>query len=140
MLCSCTKERKLVSFADTDSGGGLALQTKEDADFVAERDWDQDKDRFEGDARRDVDDVENFPDDAANWAGRKVQDVEDIPQDVERKWDDGVQDVEDIPDDVAGWAGRKVGDVERFDDNIDNSYDQGRDEARYDDNYRDDNY
>jgi len=111
-----------------------------DTDIVTERDWDQDKDRVEYDARQGVDDVENFPDDAANWTGRKVGEVEDIPQDIERKWDDGVQDVEDIPDDVAGWTGRKVGDVERFDDNIDNSYDQGRDDTRYDDNYRDDNY
>lgn len=68
--------------------------------------------------------------------------MEDIPQDIERKWDDGVQDVEDIPDDVAGWAGRRVGDVERFGDdvdrfgdNIDDSYDQGRDDARYRDDY-----
>ena len=64
--------------------------------------------------------------------------MEDIPEDVERKWDNGVQDVEDIPEDIAGWAGRQEGRVERFDDNVDNAFDQGRDEERYDDDRRDD--
>lgn len=65
-------------------------------------------------------DVEDFPDNAARWTGNEVQRVEDIP------------------DDVAGWAGRKVGDVERFDDGVQDSYDAGRDERRYDDDYRND--
>jgi hypothetical protein len=88
----------------------------------------------------DVQNVQDFPDDAARWTGQKVGEIEDIPEDIDRKWDNAVQDVEDVPEDVAGWAGRKVGDVEefgddvgRFGDNLDNSYDQGRNEARYDD-------
>jgi len=115
-------------------GGALLMHEGE----KVEEKWDEDKYRLEGDARDGVQDVEDFPDDAARWTGSKVQEVDDIPQDVERKWDDGVQDVEDVPEDVAGWTGRKVGDVERFDDNVDNSYDQGRDDTRYDDNYRND--
>jgi hypothetical protein len=91
----------------------------------------------ENDVRDGVQNVEDFPENAARWTGEKVQDVEDIPQDIDRKWDNAVQDVEDVPDDVAGWAGRKVGDVERFGDNVDNSYDQGRNDARY---YDDNNY
>ncbi|TFK51142.1 hypothetical protein OE88DRAFT_1660484 [Heliocybe sulcata] len=106
-----------------------------------ENDWDRDKYRVEND-------VENFPDNAAQWTGRKVGEVEDIPQDVEydydrakygmeNRFDNAVQDVEDIPqdlrdgvDDAARWVGDGVGDVERFDNGIDNSYDQGRDESR----------
>ncbi|EPQ55021.1 hypothetical protein GLOTRDRAFT_138746 [Gloeophyllum trabeum ATCC 11539] len=96
-----------------------------------------------------VNDVENFPDNAARWTGEKVGEVENIPQDVETDYDrakygventvdDAVQGVEDIPqdvgrgvDDAANWAGEKVGDVERFDDGVENAYDQGRDETRY---------
>lgn len=89
----------------------------------------------------------DFPENAANWTGRKVGEVEDIPQNIEQGFDrfgnrieggfdNAVQDVEDVPEDIAGWTGRKVGDVERFDDNIDNSYDQGRNEGRYDDGDR----
>jgi hypothetical protein len=97
-----------------------------------------------------VNDVENFPDNAARWTGEQVGRVEDIPQDIEQgydraKWgaentfDNAVQDVADAPEDIANWAGRKVGDVERFGDdvenygdNLDNAYDQGRNEGRND--------
>jgi len=113
-------------------GGALLMHEGE----KVEDKWDEDKYRVENDVTGGVQDVEDFPEDAAGWTGRKVQEVEDIPQDVENKWDNGVQDVEDIPEDVAGWTGRKVGDVERFDDNVDNSYDQGRNEERYDDDYQ----
>lgn len=81
-----------------------------------------------------IQDVEDVPQDAAGWAGRRVGDVENFDGDVRRKWDNGVQDVEDAPEDVANWAGDKVGDVERFDDNMDNAYDNGRDSSRNDDN------
>ncbi|KAL6252894.1 hypothetical protein RBB50_000613 [Rhinocladiella similis] len=117
-------------------GGALAGAFVEHEGKKVEEKWDEDKYRVENDVRQDVDNVEDFPEDAARWAGRKVQDVEDIPQDVENKWDNAVQDVEDLPEDVAGWAGGKIGDVDRFGDNIDNAYDQGRDESRYDDEYR----
>lgn len=125
------KERKSVGFTL------YVLLAHVLTNHLPEEHWDDDKYRLENDARDGVQDVEDLPDDAARWTGRKVQEVEDIPEDVESRWDNGVQDVEDIPEDVAGWTGRKVGDVERFDDNVDNSYDQGRDDARYDDNYRD---
>jgi len=111
------------------AGGALLWDEKD----KIENKFDDAKYDIEDDARDGVQDVENFPDNAARWTGDEVQRVEDVPERFERKWDDGVQDVEDVPDDVAGWTGRKVGDVERFDDNIDNSYDQGRDEQRYDD-------
>jgi hypothetical protein len=112
------------------------------ANHLSEDKWDEDKYRFDNDISNGVQDVEDFPEDAARWTGKKVGEVEDIPQDIENKWDDTVQDVEDIPEDAAGWAGRRVGDVERygddvdrFGDNLDNSYDQGRDDARYRDDY-----
>lgn len=105
-----------------------------DGDRVENR-FDEDRNRFDNRVDYDEQRVEDFPEDAAGWAGRKVQDVEDVPYDVRNDYDDARQDVEDVPDDVAGWAGRKVGDVDRFDDNIDNAYDQGRDEQRYDDRY-----
>lgn len=65
-----------------------------------------------------VDDVEDFPENAARWTGEKVQEVEDIPQDIENRWDDTV-------DDVAEFGGR-----------MDQAYDDGRDEQRYDDDRR----
>ncbi|OQV10456.1 WW domain-containing protein isoform 2 [Cladophialophora immunda] len=89
-------------------GGALLMHEGE----KVEEKWDDAKYDVENDVRDGVQDVENFPDNAARWTGEKVQEVEDIPQDVDRKWDNAVQDVEDVPDDVAGWAGRKVGDVE----------------------------
>lgn len=92
-------------------------------------DWKRDEYRAEDRFDNGIQDVEDLPDDAARWTGRKVQDVEDIPQDVEYGYDrmkygvedrvdNAVYDVEDAPEEVAGWAGRKVGDVERFDDNV----------------------
>ncbi|KAK5051568.1 hypothetical protein LTR84_003220 [Exophiala bonariae] len=113
------------------AGGALLMHEGE----KVEEKWDEDKYRIDNDISNGVQDVEDFPEDAARWTGRKVGEVEDIPQDIENKWDDGVQDVEDIPEDVAGWAGRRVGDVERLGDEVDDSYDQGRDDARYGDNY-----
>lgn len=95
-------------------------------------------------AGRKVEDVEDAPEDVARWAGRKVQDVEDIPQDIEggfdrfgervdNRWDNAVDAVEDAPEDAARWAGDKVGEVEEFGDRMDNAYDQGQDEGRNDD-------
>jgi hypothetical protein len=88
-------------------------------------------------------DVADFPDNAARWAGRKVQDVEDIPQDidqgfdnfgrrVENKWDNAVDDVEDAPDRIANFIGGGIGKVERFGDGVEESYDEGRNEGRND--------
>lgn len=80
-----------------------------------------------------VQDVEDFPDDAARWTGRKVQEVEDIPEDIDRKWDNFKQDVEDVPDDIAQDVGNVAGRFDRFGDGVENAYDDGRYEARYDD-------
>jgi len=129
------------------AGGALLMHEGENI----KQDWDRDEERVDYDADRagnyvenkfdnGVQDVEDAPEDVAGWAGRKTQEVEDIPQDIDRKWDNGVQDVEDVPEDIAGWAGREDGRVERFDDNVDNAYAQGRNEERYDDDRRDDNY
>ncbi|OCK83392.1 hypothetical protein K432DRAFT_440883 [Lepidopterella palustris CBS 459.81] len=90
--------------------------------------------RFDNDVRNDVNRVEDAPEDAAMWAGRKVQDIEDAPEDVanwagrkeqdfdndvnrfdnrvESRFDNAVNDVEDAPENVAGWLGRKIQDVE----------------------------
>ena len=104
--------------------------------MLPDNDYEEDKYRVEedvDDAGRYVDrkwdngvnDVENFPEDAARWTGREEQRIEDIPDRIENRVDYDVDRVEDIPEDISGWAGRKVGDVERFDDNVDNAYDQG---------------
>ncbi|KAL2413637.1 hypothetical protein ABEF95_002605 [Exophiala dermatitidis] len=113
-------------------GGALLMHEGE----KVEDKWDDAKYTAENDVANGIQDVEDFPENAARWTGEKVQDVEDIPQDIENKWDNAVQDVEDIPEDISGWVGGKVGDIERFDDNIDNAYDQGRDDARYEDDDR----
>ncbi|KEF57024.1 uncharacterized protein A1O9_07214 [Exophiala aquamarina CBS 119918] len=120
------------------AGGALLMHEGE----KVEEKWDEDKYRFDNDVSNGTEDVEDFPEDAVRWTGRKVGEVENVPQDIEKKWDDGVQDVEAVPDDVAGLAGRRVGDVERFGDDVDrygdniaDSYDQGRNDARYRDDY-----
>ncbi|KAH9876603.1 hypothetical protein J1614_003734 [Plenodomus biglobosus] len=69
-----------------------------------------------------VDDVENFPENAAQWTGEKVQEVEDVPQDIENRWDNAVDD------------------VDQFGDRMGDAYDEGRDEQRYEDDARDDDY
>lgn len=77
-----------------------------------------------------VDDVENFPENAAQWTGEKVQGVENT-------WDNAVDDVENFPESVAEWTGEKVQDVENWGGDMEEAYDQGREEAR-DDDYCDD--
>lgn len=122
---------------------------QQSTNYVTEEHFEEDKYRAEYDVNRaenyvdnkvynGVQDVEDFPEDAARWTGRKVQEVEDIPEDVDRKFDNFKNDVEDIPDDIAYGVGDVVGDVDRFGDNMDNAYDAGRDEGRYDDDRRDD--
>jgi hypothetical protein len=135
------------------AGGALLMHEGE----KAKEHWDEDKYRAEQKFDDGINDVEDAPEMAAQWMGRKVQDVDDVADDaedwkdreeyrVERKWDDGVQDVEDAPENVARWFGRKVQDVEdipqdiegrvdRFDDRIEGSYEYGREQARYDDNW-----
>ena len=118
--------------------------------LTLERDWDRDKYRMGQKVDDGVQDVENFPDNAANWTGRKVGEVEDIPQDIEQgydrakygmenKFDNAVEDVADIPQDigqgvegVASWVGRKFGDVERFGEGMENSFDTGEAQGRND--------
>lgn len=113
------------------AGGALLMHEGHEV----KQDWDRDEQR-----------VEDFPEDAAQWTGRKVGEVEDVPEDIEQGFDrfgnrigqgfnNAVDDVEDAPENVAGWVGNKVGDVERFGDNVDNSYDEGKYEGRNDDRW-----
>lgn len=113
------------------------------ANACVEDDWDADKARIENDA-------EEFPENAAEWTGRRVGDVEQMPENVEqdfdqfgdsveRKWDNAEEDVEDAPENAAEWVGEQIGDVEKFGDDVENygdglenAYDEGRDEERYD--------
>ncbi|KAL9617129.1 MAG: hypothetical protein Q9160_008072 [Pyrenula sp. 1 TL-2023] len=124
------------------AGGALLMHEGQ----KIEQDWDEDKYRMENKLSGDLQEVGDFPENAARWTGEKVQDVEDIPQNVEQDYDrakygiegsfdNAVQDVEDAPEDAAGWIGDKVGDVEQFGDNMENAYNAGREEARYDDEY-----
>jgi hypothetical protein len=98
-------------------------------------------------------DISNFPENAAGYAGEQVGRVENFGDDVEQKWDNGVNDVENFPENAAEWTGEKVQavedipqdmenkwdsevqGVEQFGDRMDNAYDQGRDEERYEDDY-----
>lgn len=108
-----------------------------------------------------VQDVEDFPEDAARWTGEAVGEIESVPDrvedgfdraednveygvdraedKVEDGWDNTVEAVEDAPENLAEWVGEGVGNVEQFGDEVENfgeglegSYDQGRDEERYD--------
>lgn len=119
----------------------------------AEEDWDGDKYRMEQRVDNFGNDVENLPENAANWTGQQVGNVENFGDRVENRWDNTVDDVEDFPEDAARWTGEKVqavedipqdienkwdngvNDVEQFGDRMDNAYDDGRDEQRYDDDY-----
>lgn len=95
------------------------------ADRDAEGDWDREKYRVENRFEHGVQNVEDFPDDAARWAGRtvwpsslcpcspspspvpsthplgQVQNIEDIPQDVENDFDRVKYGVEDRFDDAV---------------------------------------
>ncbi|GAB7357136.1 hypothetical protein MBLNU459_g7931t2 [Dothideomycetes sp. NU459] len=145
-----------LAYGALGAAGGLAAGAllMHEGEEVKDK-WRDDEYRAEEGFDRIRDDVEDAPEDAARWAGRK--DVEDIPQDIDNDWDrakyrvedsfdNGVQDVEDIPEDIARFGGRVDGDVERkwdnaeadvdrFDNNMDNAYDQGRDEGRDDDRW-----
>lgn len=68
-------------------------------------DWEEDKYRVDEWGNRVENNVEEFPENAAQWTGEKVGEVEGIPQDVEqgfdrfgnrveRGWDDAVDGVE----------------------------------------------
>lgn len=96
-------------------------------------------------------DIEDFPENTAEWTGEKVGEAEDIPEDVEHGFDrfgddvesgfeDAEEDVEDAPEEVAEWAGEKEGeiegfgdDVEQFGDDMGDAYDNGRAEGRQED-------
>jgi hypothetical protein len=121
------------------------------ANKLAEEDWDEDKYKMEQRADNFGNDVENFPENAANWTGQQVGNVENFGDRAENKWDNAVDDVEDFPENAANWTGQKVqevedipqdienkwdgavDDVEDFGGRMDNAYDDGRDEQRYDD-------
>lgn len=121
------------------------------ANKATEEDWDEDKYKMEQRVDNFGNDVENFPENAANWTGQQVGNVENFGDRVENKWDNAVNDVEDFPEDAARWTGEKVQEVEDipqdienkwdgavdsvedFGDRMDNAYDEGRDEQRYDD-------
>lgn len=78
-------------------------------------------DRVENRWDNAVEDVEEFPENAAQWTGEKVQEVEDIPQDIENKWDNAMDD------------------VDRFENRMDDAYNEGKYEQRYEDD-RNDNW
>ncbi|KAG9997913.1 hypothetical protein KCU78_g16706, partial [Aureobasidium melanogenum] len=118
------------------AGGALLMHEGHEV----KEDWEEDKYRAEEKFDRFENRVDDIPEDAARWTGRKVGEVEDIPQDIENdydrakygmenRWDNAKQDVEDVPEDVAGFVGDGVGrverwgdDVDRFGDNMDNAY------------------
>jgi hypothetical protein len=118
-----------------------------------EDDLERDKYRVENRFDQYGNDITNFPENAAGWAGQEVGRVENFDDRVENRFDDAVNDVEDYPEDVARWGGRKVQEVEDIPQDIENkwdnveddvanfggrmdaAYDDGKDEQRYDDDY-----
>jgi len=115
----------------------LAEERVDSARYRADYDADRVENWGEQKVYDGVQDVENFPENAARWTGEKVQEVEDIPEDVDRKWDNFKQDVEDVPEDIAYGVGDVAGDVDRFGNRIGDAYDDGRDDQRYDDDRND---
>ena len=123
------------------------------ANNLIEQNWDDDKYRMEQRMDNFGNDAENFPENAANWAGQQVGNVENFGDRVENRWDNAVDNIEDFPEDAARWTGEKVQEVEdipqdienkwdnavdgveQFGDRMENAYDEGRDEQRYDDEY-----
>lgn len=108
-----------------------------------------------------VQNVEDFPEDAAHWTGEAVgsmehgadrvehgfehagdnveQGFEHAGDNIEQGWDNTVDAIENAPENMAEAVGEGVGRVERFGDSVEDfgdrmesSYDQGRDEERYD--------
>jgi len=136
-FCPCFCLPRLTDSLTEDKWDEDKYRTEERFDDIGNR-VDYDGDRVENWGERKVydgvQDIENFPEDAAQWTGNKVQEVEDIPEDIERKWDNAKQDVEDVPEDIAYGVGDIVGGVDRFGNRMDNAYDDGRDDRRYDDN------
>ncbi|RAO71648.1 uncharacterized protein BHQ10_007660 [Talaromyces amestolkiae] len=80
-------------------------------------------DEWKGEENRIEERVEDFPENAANWAGNKVGEAEYEVDRVENG-------IENFPENAAGWVGDKVGSVERFGDEVDYAYDEGRAEGR----------
>lgn len=122
------KDHRLLYGAGGVAAGLLAgAVVTHEADKIHNR-FEDDKYKFEDDKYRLEQGVEDFPDDAAEWAGEKVGKAE-------YRVDEFKDDVEDFPDDAANWVGRKVGAVDDFKDNIEESYDDGRDQGQddYDD-------
>ena len=60
----------LGATAGVAAGAGLMYEGEK-----VEGDWDREKYRMEGDVGQGVQDVEDFPEDAARWTGRKVSAV-----------------------------------------------------------------
>ncbi|KAL4894575.1 hypothetical protein BDV59DRAFT_200912 [Aspergillus ambiguus] len=96
-------------------------------------DWNREEARMEQN-------VEDFPEDAAQWTGEKVGEVEQIPENIEQDWDraeDRVEngwdnfenDIENAPENAAEWVGEEVGEAEQFGDRMENAYEQGEAEG-----------
>ncbi|KAH6865719.1 hypothetical protein BKA58DRAFT_461684 [Alternaria rosae] len=131
------------------AGGALLMH---ESDKI-EDGWDSAKANVSNGVDEFGNDVSNFPENAAGWTGEQVGRAENFGDDVEQKWDNGVQDVENFPENAAEWTGEKVqavedipqdienkwdnveNEVEQFGDNMGDAYDEGREEQRYDDEY-----
>jgi hypothetical protein len=125
---------------------------------LVEDDYERDKYRVENRVDEFGNDVSNFPENAAGWSGEQVGRVENFDDRVENRFDNAVDNVEDFPENAARWTGEKVQDVEDIPQDMENrwdnaendvadfggrmnqSYDDGRDEQRYDDEGRNDDW
>ncbi|KAE8372534.1 hypothetical protein BDV26DRAFT_98495 [Aspergillus bertholletiae] len=110
------------------AGGALGMY----AAHEAHESWEKHEDEWKQD-------VQDFPENAAEWTGQKVGEAEagwDRAEDrVEQGWDHAVDKVEDFPENAAEWTGEKVGAVERFGDDMHDAYDRGEDAGRGDDDW-----
>jgi len=83
--------------------------------------------KFEEKKYKAEEEVENLPEEAAQWAGEKVGRAE---YDVDRV----KYEVENLPDEAARWTGRKVGEAEAYGDEIKDDFEEGKGEG-YDDSW-----
>ncbi|KAL4753133.1 hypothetical protein BDW72DRAFT_169381 [Aspergillus terricola var. indicus] len=81
-----------------------------------------------------VGEVEQIPDEIENKVDDAVQDVEDFPENVAEWTGEKVGEVEQFGSNIENDVDSAVDDVEEFGDNMENAYDEGKQEA-YEDDY-----
>ncbi|KAL1880091.1 hypothetical protein Daus18300_001454 [Diaporthe australafricana] len=90
--------------------------------------WNREEDRMERRFDDGVQDVEEFPEDAARWTGEAVGEVEAVPDRVEEGWDRTEENVEE------GWdrAGENIEEGwDRTEENVEEGWDRAGDKVEH---------